>query len=114
MKSSVERRYRILEALNVRRYDTMDNLALEFNVSRRTIQRDIVTLSCSVPIFALKGTNGGVYVPSDWYVGRKYLTPVQEELIKELINDLEPERCEIMQSILDAFAMPKVNHIIGC
>lgn len=40
--SALERREIILEILSYRRFETMDNLACEFNVTRRTIQNDIV------------------------------------------------------------------------
>ena len=42
-----ERRQKILEALCLRRQETTGNLAHEFNVSRGTIRRDIVVLTCS-------------------------------------------------------------------
>lgn len=40
-----ERHKRILERLCVRRHDTRENLAVEFDVSERTIERDVLTLS---------------------------------------------------------------------
>ena len=44
-----ERRQKILEVLCLRRHETTDNLAHEFNVSRGTIRRDItvLTVKCS-------------------------------------------------------------------
>lgn len=39
-----ERRRRIIEILNLRRQDTMQNLANEFGVSRLTIYRDLLVL----------------------------------------------------------------------
>ena len=50
MKSTTERRQMILEVLCRRRYEKIDNLATEFEVSRRTITYDIQVLSCSYPI----------------------------------------------------------------
>ena len=40
-----ERRYEIIKLLCRRRYETIRNLAAEFGVSVRTIQRDIEALS---------------------------------------------------------------------
>ena len=45
-----ERRQKILEILCLRRHETTENLAHEFNVSRGTIRRDITVLTCSYPI----------------------------------------------------------------
>lgn len=39
----------ILEVLCKRRQETIDNLAQEFGVSRRTIRYDIEELSCAYP-----------------------------------------------------------------
>ena len=40
-----ERRQKILEVLCLRRHDTYEGLAQEFNVSKRTIRRDIEILT---------------------------------------------------------------------
>ncbi|MFR2460568.1 MAG: HTH domain-containing protein [Christensenellaceae bacterium] len=45
-----ERRKRILEVLCLRRSDTRENLANEFGVSSRTIERDVATLSLELCI----------------------------------------------------------------
>ena len=57
MSSVLERRENILEILSYRRFETMDNLACEFNVTRRTIQNDIVALSSFVPLYTVRGTD---------------------------------------------------------
>lgn len=53
-----ERRMRLIEELCERKFDTIDNLAFELGVSRRTICYDIEELSLSYPIFTAKGTGG--------------------------------------------------------
>ena len=50
MQSAIERRQQVLEAISDRRTERIENLASEFGVSRRTIERDILVLSCSYPI----------------------------------------------------------------
>ena len=42
--TAAERRQSIIEALNVRRQETVDNLAFEFGVAARTIRYDIERL----------------------------------------------------------------------
>ena len=56
MKNTSERRQMILEVLCQRRFEKIENLATEFEVSRRTITYDIQILSCSYPIYSLTGT----------------------------------------------------------
>lgn len=62
MRSTIERRQAILEALSDRRRETVANLASEFDVSNATIRRDIEVLSCSAPIFTVQGNGGGIHV----------------------------------------------------
>ena len=84
-----ERRAAILDRLCKRRQDTIDNLAAEFGVSRRTIRYDIEELSCAYPIESIKGRyGGGVRVADGYYLGRKYLKPAQQELLKRLSTQL--------------------------
>lgn len=107
MQSALDRRQEILEHLSDRRFDTIANLMAEFHVSRSTIKRDLELLSCSYPIETVQGNGGGVRVADGYYVGRRYLRPEQEALLRELMPGLQPDQQETMQSILAAFAMPK-------
>ena len=110
MKNTTERRQLILETLSDRRADTLDNLAVEFNVSKMTIRRDIEILSCSAPIFTTAGRyGGGIRVADGWYIGRRYLHDDQEQLLRNLMDGLQPEDQKTMQAILTAFAKPKVK-----
>ena len=98
-----ERRRGILEKLCIRRHDTRANLAFEFNVSKRTIERDIGVLSLRYPIFTVRGCGGGIGV-ADWYKpDMKYLSDQQVELLEELLPTLTKSKAAIMQSILDTF-----------
>lgn len=55
-----ERRRRIIEILNLRRQDTMQNLANEFGVSRLTIYRDLLVLEES---YLLRHIHGRAVLP---------------------------------------------------
>ena len=80
-----ERREAILKVLCQRRQDKIDNLAFEFGVSVRTIKNDIEELSLAYPIETVRGRyGGGVKVADGYYVGRNYLKPKQQELLKKL------------------------------
>ena len=106
MQNAVERRQLVLEAISDRRTVQIESLAAEFGVSRRTIERDILALSCSYPIVTVKGGAGGVRAMDGWYVSRRYLHDDQEALLRSLLPGLQPEDQETMQRILAAFAKP--------
>lgn len=63
MQGRAERRSEIMKLLCRRRSETIRNLAFEFEVSERTIRRDIEILSLNEPIYTQVGRyGGGVYV----------------------------------------------------
>ena len=98
-----ERRRAIIEALCMRRRDTRENLAFEFGVSKRTIERDILTLSLKYPIYTISGNGGGIYVEEGYELDRQYLTDKQSELLETLLPQLSGEQAEIMKSIIKKF-----------
>lgn len=97
MQSAIERRQQVLEAISDRRTERIENLASEFGVSRRTIERDILVLSCSYPIVTVQGAAGGVRAMDGWYVTRRYLNDDQEALLRSLLPGLQPDQQETMQ-----------------
>lgn len=104
MSSVLERRENILEILSYRRFETMDNLACEFNVTRRTIQNDIVALSSFVPLYTVRGRyGGGVCLTQGYYWYRRHLTDGQKKALEDIING-QPPNYEMLQSILNTFA----------
>ena len=113
MRSALERRQEILEALSERRFETVQNLAAEFSVSVRTIKYDIELLSCSAPIYTVQGKGGGVYVMDGWYASRRYLRSDQEALLRSLIDGLQSDQQRVMQSILSSFAKPQIKEKKG-
>ena len=104
MKAS-ERRQEIFDILCEDRHATMDCLANQFNVSRRTIVTDIRELSLIYPIYTVCGKyDGGVYLSENFKLGKKdYLTPEQEEVLNQLIGLSTLKQQEILQSILKKF-----------
>lgn len=101
-----ERRQRLLEVLCMRRHDTCDNLAHEFNVSNATIRRDLEILTCSYPIETVRGRyGGGVKVADGYYLYRKVLTPKQAALLQKLRDQMEGGDLVTLNSILLQFAL---------
>ena len=61
--NTFERRMRIVTVLFERKYEKVYNLAVEFDVSERTIRRDIEAISLIIPVYTKQGRYyGGVYV----------------------------------------------------
>ena len=106
MKPS-ERRQKIIELLCQRRHETMKNLASEFGVSIRTIYYDIVELSTLYPILTIQGKYGGVYMREGYFLGKKYLSLIQQELLERLVEYLDGSDREIILSILRDFALKR-------
>ena len=87
---AAERRAEILKILCRRRYETISVLAAEFNVSERTIRRDIESLSLTAPLYTKAGRyEGGVYILGDYTMDRIYFKPSEEELIQKIVHDTE-------------------------
>ena len=103
--SATERRQGLLEVLCLRRHDTYDNLAREFDVSKETIRHDIAVLMCSHPIETVRGRYGGVKVADGYYPYHKTLTQKQIALLRKLRYQLMGDDLDTLNSILRSFAL---------
>ena len=103
MQSAIERRQRIVEILNMRRSEQLENLANELNVSKMTIRRDIDVLSCSYPIDTKQGNGGCIFVQDGFDLYERYLTAKQVELLERLKGTLTGEDEKVMETILKSF-----------
>ena len=106
MKNTSERRQMILEYLLEHRETTRIELSNHFNVSLRTIERDILILSYSYPIITIQGGGGGIKIADGYRLGMKYLSESQAALLEQLSETLSGKDLEIMQSILKIFSKP--------
>lgn len=99
-----ERRKEILDALSIRRHEKIDNFAFEFNVARRTIERDILELTFDYSIYTTKGKGGGVHVVEGQYIyDAPRLNGEQTELLKRLSQQLTGKDKDIMINILKKY-----------
>ena len=108
---TVERRLEIMKLLCKRRYETMQNLAEEFNVSIRTIKRDIDELTFLMPLYVKSGRyDGGVYVHEDYTMDRMYMSIEETNLlikIKTIVLDkLSKEESETLNYIIKSYSKP--------
>lgn len=79
---------------------TASELAEKFEVSVRTIYRDIDALSgAGIPIYAEAGRNGGIYLMNDF-----------EDAIKEIVSGVEYED-EFYKHILDKMVVQDKDNI---
>lgn len=103
MQSAVERRQRIIEILNMRRFEKLANLAFELKVAKRTIERDIQVLSCSYPIDTKTGPNGCVFVQDGYDLYERYLSAKQFELLERLKGTVSNDDAKVIETILKSF-----------
>ena len=119
MSEMTERRIRLLTTLSRRRYDTIENLAIEFGVSPRTMRRDIETLSAIEPIYTKQGRyEGGVYVLDGYFTNRIYLSEEQEQLLRRLIDKAKKKQkvtlgendVGMIEDIIKAYKKPSLQN----
>ena len=99
-----ERRQKILEVLCLRRHETTGNLAYEFNVSRGTIHRDLIILTCSYPIETIQGGHGGVRVADWFHLDRRALNSDEITFLRRLENQLDGADREMLNRIIATFS----------
>ena len=73
--NTADRRTEIINILIIRRRTTARELADEFGVTTRTIQKDIQALSPGYPIYTKQGGDGGIvrvrFLQCDWRISRR-------------------------------------------
>jgi predicted DNA-binding transcriptional regulator YafY len=112
MITTAERRLSLLHILCERREETIGNLAFELRVSRNTIKTDIFVLSLSYPLYTVQGRGGGARVVDGYYLGMKYLTKKQSDLLDRLLLKLEGSDKEILHTIIRTFKKPEYKNKI--
>ena len=115
---AAERRYKIMKILCRRRYETIRNLASEFGVSTRTVQRDIETLSRTEPIYTQCGKyGGGVYVVEGYYIDRIYMTDSELDVLKKLYISADKNEAlltndekNLLRFIISQYSKPTIKN----
>lgn len=106
--TSNERRNALLKILSMRRFETLENLAFEFGVSKRTIRYDIEILSLTYPIYTVQGNGGGIHVDENYRLGKSYLKKDQQELLERLLPNLNGKDATTMREIIKTFGLKGV------
>lgn len=98
-----ERRSAIFTAICWRRFDSFVNLAREFQVSERTIQRDVILLTLSYPLETVRGRRGGVKLADWFHPADTWLNFEQIKLLRKIEPYLPPVEQVVLKSILFQF-----------
>ena len=114
---TAERRYEIMKILCRHRYETIRNLASEFGVSMRTVQRDIEALSRTEPIYTQCGKyGGGVYVVEGYSMDRMYMKDSELDVLQKLYiaadkNEdlLSFDEKNLLSSLISQYSKPKIK-----
>ncbi len=101
-----------------RRHETISNLAEEFGVSARTIQRDVEALSICEPIYTQCGRyDGGIYVTEDYVKERMYMTEPELSVLNKLalfaenksVCNLSEDEQSVLNRIISLYTKPTVR-----
>lgn len=110
------RRQSILRLLYRRGNMTLEELAEEFHVSRRTIRRDIDILSLTEPIYTQTGRyGGGVFIRQDYVPTDMYIIKNEAKIIEKFIAcaengivcNLTTEELEVISKLIRDYSNDK-------
>ncbi len=86
---SDSRLFKILYYLLDREHATAPELAAEFEVSPRTIYRDVEALSSAgIPIYTEPGRNGGIYLLQDFILDRAILSENEKQEVLTVLQSI--------------------------
>ena len=106
-----------MKVLCRRRHENIRNLAHEFGVSMRTIQRDIEALSITEPIYTQSGRyGGGVYVVDGYSINRMYMSDAELSVLQKLyiaadtsVSLLTKEEKHMLKHLIAQYSKPKTK-----
>ena len=86
----IDRLFSIVQMLVNRKSVTAKELADYFNVSVRTIYRDIDSISSAgIPIYATQGKGGGIEIAEDFILSKLLLSENEKQQIMSALQGLE-------------------------
>ena len=105
MVTANERREEIMRIMVARRQENIDNLACEFGVSRRTIERDILTLSSQYPLFTAQGNGGGVRLLESYHPYKNTLSRKETEVLRNLMGRATDDERQVLEDLIREHSM---------
>ena len=115
---TAERRHELMKILCRRRHETVRNLASEFGVSMRTVQRDIATLSRTEPIYTQCGKyGGGVYVVDEYSMDQMYMKEQELAVLQKIYIAADENRSllthdekNLLKHLISKYSKPKIKN----
>ncbi len=105
----INRLFEIIYILLDKKTVTAAELAEHFEVSSRTIFRDIDTLSqAGIPIYAMKGKGGGIRLTENYVLNKSVLTPKEQQMIMQALHGMNAVREEEIRP-----ALSKLSALFG-
>lgn len=99
---NINRLFKIVYILINRKNITAKELAEQFEVSKRTIYRDIDTLTMSgIPIYTTKGKGGGIHILPEFILNKSLLSSSEQNEILSSLQGLNALNVSNLNSVLD-------------
>ena len=111
----LERLIYILLALLNKRQITAKEIAERFEISTRTVYRDMDTLSLAgIPVYSERGDKGGFYIPDDYKMDSSFFTEEEKQFIINMSQNVgkivgRPNFDSIEHKLSSQEATDKVN-----
>ena len=104
----IDRLLRIVFILLNKKKVTAGELAAEFEVSPRTIYRDLDALSqAGIPIYTCQGRNGGIKLVDNFVLNKSLLSPAEQNEILAALSGLNavhyPEAAKVLTKLRALF-----------
>ena len=91
----------------------MARLAMELNVTSRTIRSDILTLTVDYPLETVRG-NGGCVRGADWYhPQRNIMSMEQQDVLSQLMESANEQQREVLRQMLVEYGSPKARQTMN-
>ncbi len=101
----INRLFEIVYLLLEKKSVTAKELAERFEVSPRTIYRDIDTLSeAGIPVYANRGTGGGIRLMEEFVLNKSYLSDAEQNDILSSLQGLNAIRVPDVEPVLKKLA----------
>lgn len=100
------RLFEIVYILMQKRKVTAKELAERFEVSTRTIYRDIETISCAnIPVYMTKGKEGGIGLLDGYVFNKAILSNEEQDQILFALSSLDKMNVQDEKDILDKMSL---------
>ena len=107
--NTADRRTEIINILIIRRRTTARELADEFGVTTRTIQKDIQALSPGYPIYTKQGGDGGIFIGEDYKPYVNILSADELKTLREIYGQAQGSQKKILLQIIHKYGPDKLE-----